>query len=498
MMKRLLFGVGGIVAVLIAFILIRAFNYGGQAPGIQVIELSPPPAIDIDRAAYNLGEAIRYQTVTVARGDPRPGQEGPWLELQAWMKTTYPDFHRVATRETVPGGLTLLYTWAGTDKDMAPLLLMAHQDVVPVNIGTESDWDAPPFAGEIKDGYVYGRGALDDKGSMVGLFEALNALALDGFRPRRTILLMLGHDEEVSGSGAAAGVDLLASRQIVPEMVLDEGFMAVNPSPLTGKPMAFIGVAEKGYLSLNLTVKAAGGHSSTPPRDSATVRIARALVALDDNQMPSNLSEPPVSTLFRAAAPDLPFLTRLALANQWLFGGLVESSISSEPAGNALIRTTTAPTMLTGSAKENVLAQRATAIVNFRIHPNDTEEDVLDHARRLTNNIEGLEITVANSGIRGAGASPVSPLDNLAYGVLSSVAHELTDGAPVVPGLVLGATDSRYANALTDNVYRFMPALMEAEDLRGFHGTNERLTVENVGRLARGYAQIILAMDSAD
>lgn len=497
-MKKFLAGLAGAFIVLLGMMIVRTLNYGGQAPGIQVIELSPPPIIDTDNAANNLGEAIRYKTVTVARGDPRPGLEGPWLELQAWMRTTYPDFHRVAQRETVQGGLTLLYTWPGSEPALAPLLLMAHQDVVPVNMGTEGDWDAPPFSGTIQDGYVYGRGALDDKASMVGLFEALNALALDGFQPRRTILLMLGHDEEVSGSGAAAGVDLLASRNIVPEMVLDEGFMAVTPSPLTGAPMAFIGVAEKGYLSLHLTVTAAGGHSSTPPRDSAPVRIARALLALEENQMPSNISKPPVSTLFRAAAQDLPFTTRFALANQWLLGGLVDSTISAEPAGNAMIRTTTAPTMLLGSGKENVLAQRATATVNFRIHPNDTEEDIMAHVRRVTSGIEGLDISVAASGIRGAGASPVSPLDNIAYGVLSAVAHEMTDGAPVVPGLVLGATDSRYANALTDSVYRFMPAIVKAEDLSGFHGTNERITVENVGRLARGYAQIILAMDTAN
>ena len=150
--------------------------------------------------------------------------------------------------------------------------------------------------------------------------------------------------------------------------------------------------------------------------------------------------------------------------------------------------------MLTGSAKENVLAQRATAIINFRIHPKDTEESILAHIKNVTKDIEGLEITAGRSGIRGTGASPVSPMDNLAFGVLYAVAAESSQ-APVAPGLVLGATDGRYATAITDSVYRFMPAIMSPEDLTGFHGTNERLTVENMGRLAKGYAQIILAMD---
>jgi carboxypeptidase PM20D1 len=151
--------------------------------------------------------------------------------------------------------------------------------------------------------------------------------------------------------------------------------------------------------------------------------------------------------------------------------------------------------MLTGSAKENVLAQRASAIINFRIHPNDTEEKIVEHVKRVTKDIEGLEVSFGRNGIRGAGASPVSPMDNLPYSVLFAVAAD-SSGAPVTPGLVLGATDGRYATEITDSVYRFMPAIMSTEDLTGFHGTNERLTVENVGRLAKGYAQIVLAMDA--
>ena len=497
MIRTILIGAGTIFALLLAVILFRTFTYGGAPQDIREIVLPAAPEFDSDVAAQHLGEAIRFQTVTVAPGDPRVGQEGPWIDLQAWMETTYPAFHAAAQKETIPGGYSLLFTWQGSDRSLDPLLLMAHQDVVPVNIGTESDWDAPPFSGAIQNGYVYGRGAIDDKGSMIGLLEALDRLARDGFQPRRTVLLMLGHDEEVSGSGAAAGVELLKSRGISPVMALDEGFMAVENNPLTGGTMAFIGIAEKGYVTLQLTVTAAGGHSSTPPRNSATVRLSRALIALDENQMPADLSKPPVSTLFQAAAEDMSFTMRMAFANQWLFGGMIDSQMGSIPQANAMIRTTTAPTMLTGSAKENVLAQRATAIVNFRIHPNDTEESIMAHVKRVTKDIEGLEVSLGRSGIRGTGASPVSPMNNLAYGVLFAVAAD-SSGAPVTPGLVLGATDARYASAITDSVYRFMPAVMSPEDLTGFHGTNERITVENMGRLAKGYAQIILAMDAND
>ena len=163
-----------------------------------------------------------------------------------------------------------------------------------------------------------------------------------------------------------------------------------------------------------------------------------------------------------------------------------------------MIRTTTAPTMLAGSANENVLAQRATATVNFRIHPSNTEEEVIDHVKKVTSGIEGVSVEVGQQGIRGKGASNVSPTDNRAYAVLASVSEAVLPGAPAAPGLVLGATDGRYAEAITPNVYRFQPSLLTPEELTGFHGTNERTSVENMGRLARGYAQIILAMDAPE
>ncbi len=491
---RGLAGLGLVLVALCAVILVRTVTYGGPVE-TRSIALATPSDMPAERGAQRLAEAMRFRTITVAPGDPRAGQDGPWRDMQRWMQRTYPAFHRIATRETI-AGLTLIYTWPGSDETLKPLVLMAHQDVVPVNIGTEDDWTAPPFEGQVIEGYVYGRGAIDDKGSMVALFEALETLALDGFKPRRSLILVLGHDEEVSGSGAEAAMAHLMAQGIEAEMALDEGFMVVDPSPLTGKAMGFIGVAEKGYLTLRLTAIAEGGHSSTPPRDSAAVRLSRALVALDQNQMPADFSRSPVRELFQAAAPEMPFMSRMALANMWLFGGLVEGQLADLPAGNAMIRTTTAPTMLTGSAKENVLAQRAIAFVNFRIHPNDSEQDIIDHVRHVTRGIEGLEIDIATTGARGAGASPVSAIDNRAYAVLAAVAREAGGGAPVAPGLVLGATDGRYAHAITDNVYRFAPAVLSPEDLTGFHGTNERISVENMGRLARGYAQIILAMDA--
>ncbi|MEM1106082.1 MAG: M20 family peptidase [Pseudomonadota bacterium] len=494
--RMFLAALGAAVVALVLVVLVRTWTYGGAGAAPDVT-LPPAPDIEASEAAGRLAEALRFRTITLAPGDPRPGSEGPWQALHAWLEATYPAAHRAMERETV-AGFTLLYTWAGSDPSLPPLLMMAHQDVVPVNMGTQGDWTAPPFAGEIVDGFVYGRGTIDDKGSMVALMEAAEALVGSGFQPTRTVYFLFGHDEEVSGSGAEAAVSLLKSRGVRPLMALDEGFMIIDPSPLTGAPMGFIGVAEKGYVTVSITAIAEGGHSSAPPRDSAPVRLARALVALDENQMPADFSKPPIKDLFEASAPDMPFVQRMALANMWLFGDAVQSQMAAIPSANALIRSTTAPTMLVGSAKENVLAQRATAVVNFRIHPNDTEDDILEHVRTVTASIPGLQVERGRGGIRGAGASPVSATDTRAYGVLAAVSREASGGAPVAPGLVLGATDGRYATAITDAVYRFLPAVMSPEELTGFHGTNERISVENVGRMARGYAQIILALDQEE
>ncbi len=492
-MRKFLVAVLGLFGLLVAVLLVRTFSFEQKPTQTDIIDLPEAPQIDSQLAAARLSEAISFQTITYKAGDPQLGQEGPWLTLHAWLEETYPAAHAAMTKEVVPGGYTLLYTWQGSDTSLDPILLMAHQDVVPVTKGTESQWTGAPFAGEIIDGYVYGRGAIDDKSSLVSLMEAAEALAKTGFTPKRTVLFMFGHDEEVSGLGAEAGVALLKSRGLKPAMVLDEGFMVVDDSPLTGKRMGFIGVAEKGYLTLELVATATGGHSSTPPRESATVRLSRAIVALDENQMPSYIGESPTIDLFKAAAPDMPFSRRLVMANMWLFGGVIDKNMAKIQAANAMVRTTTAPTMLSASPKENVLAQRAVATINFRIHPNDTKEGILSHVNTVIKDIPGIEI---GDVLSFNDATPVSPDDNQPYKVLESVAYGVGEGAPVTPALVLGGTDSRYATEISRNVYRFMPGVLSAEDLTGFHGTNERLSVENMGRMSQAYSQIILAMDA--
>jgi carboxypeptidase PM20D1 len=481
-----------VLTLVLAVMIWRAMTFASGAPQAAALTLPGPVPFDQARAADRLGQAIRFRTVSVGLGQPRETDQ--WLGLHAWLAASYPLTHAAMGRETFAGGLTLLYTWEGTDPALAPIILMAHQDVVPVNPGTLEDWTHPAFDGVVADGIVWGRGALDDKGALVGLMEAAEALLASGFAPERTVYFLFGHDEEIGGSGVRAAVSALKARGVRPMFVLDEGSAVLESLPMTGKRAGLIGVAEKGYLSIELVAEAVGGHSSMPPRESGAVRIARAVLALEDNQLPGSIMDPPTGDMMRAVGADMPFLTRFALANTWALGGLVDAQMAAVPAANALSRTTTAPTMLDGSIKDNVLPQRASAVVNFRIHPRDTIASVTDHVTRLVAPF-GVSVQV----IEGAGeASPVAPTTSRGYQVLASLAAEIGEGAPVTTMLVLGATDARHMAPLTANAYRFMPILMSPEELTGFHGTDERLTIANVGRLVSGYSRLIMAMAGPD
>ena len=493
---KILGGIALAIALLVGVLLWRTSQFGAKTATQAEIALPTPPAVDVAAAAEMLGAAIRIQTVTYASGDPKPGADQPWIDLEAALRARYPTVFAKMTMEKV---LThaMLMTWTGTDASLPPVILMAHQDVVPVNPGTDADWTHGPFGGVVADGYIWGRGAMDDKGSLIAILEAGDALAKSNWTPKRTIIFAFGHDEEVSGAGAREIYALLKSRNVTPAMVLDEGYAVLDNYPLTNKPAALIGVAEKGYISIQITATTEGGHSSRPPRESGAVRIARALVALEENQMPADLSARPFNQMIEAVAADLPFATRVAFANQWLLGSVIKDQVGGDASANAIVRTTTAPTMMTGSIKDNVLPQRASAVVNFRIHPNDTVASVTQHVKDVTSHIEGLTIAQYENGI-GSEPSPVSSMDSEAYRVLEAVARTTGGGqVPVAPALVIGATDARYASAISkDAIYRFAPAIYDDADLNGFHGTNERLSVENLGRMIKGYAQIMMAMGS--
>src|SRR5712692_11456707 len=337
----------------------------------------PSSAIDRDRAAEHLAAAIRFRTVS--HQDPSEDDRTQFAGLRTFLARTYPKVHRSLVRELVNGD-GLLYTWKGADASAKPVLLMAHQDVVPIEPGTEGRWAHPPFGGAIADGFVWGRGALDDKASLVFLMEAVESLLAEGFQPRRTVYLASGFDEEVGGlAGATKIAELLGSRGVRLDYVLDEGrALTQGIVPDLKQPVASIGIAEMGFLSVELVAETEGGHSSRPPRQTSIGVLAAAIERLERRQLPARLRGAPRLEL-ETLAPSMPFGRRVMLSNLWLFAPLVVRALEQNPTTNSMVRTTTAPTIFQAGVKENVLPSKARAVVNFRILPGDSVAGVLAH-----------------------------------------------------------------------------------------------------------------------
>jgi carboxypeptidase PM20D1 len=436
--------------------------------------------------ADRLAGALRFETVSSSSGtraDPKI-----FGGLHAYLEKTFPRCHEKLGRRRLPSD-SLIFTWRGAEPALPPALLLAHQDVVPVEPGTEQAWTHPPFAGVVADGWVWGRGAMDDKGSMIALLESVESLLGEGFQPRRTILLAFGSDEEIGGlDGAAAIAKELATAGTRFEFVLDEGkTVSRGIVPGVAGPIAEIGVAEKGFLSVALRVEAEGGHSSRPLADSAIGILAGAVSRLERNPFPARI-DGATREMLAGIAPSLPWLDRVRLGNLWLFGPLVARSFAANPSLQPFVRTTTAPTIFHAGMKENVLPRSAEAVVNFRILPGDTIETVLERVRSVA---DDERVKVSRYGRVISEPSPVSSTTSPAYRRLQRTIAALYPEALIVPSLVTGATDSRHFAEIADGVYRFMPNAVGPDDLRRFHGVDERIAVAELERAVEFYRRFL-------
>jgi len=466
--------------VLVVVLVGRTLMYtdASVATPITKAALAPDTAVHDSAAAARLARAVRIPTISWM--DSGPLRE-PFLALHRQLEADFPLVHKTLTREIVPP-YSLLYTWRGTDTTLAPVVLMGHMDVVPVEQAALGKWHHAPFAGDVAEGFVWGRGTLDDKVSVLASLEAVETLLAEGFRPARTVYLAFGDDEEVAGSGADSIVERLRAHGIHPEFVIDEGGLVVRGMfPGVGRPIAVVGVAEKGYASVELTVDAPGGHSSMPPRETAVGILAAGIVALERHPFPAHLSGP-ASAMLDVVGPSLPTGARFVFANRWLFNPLIARQLAAAPTTDAMLRTTTAPTMFEGSPKDNVLPQRARAVVNFRIRPGETVASVLAHVNAVIADPRVVATVIAKSATE---PSPVSDTGTVGYRAIAQAAHDLIPGVLVTPYLVVGATDSRHYAKITPNAYRFLPIEFEMAEVARVHGNDERIGVANYGRAIR-------------
>jgi carboxypeptidase PM20D1 len=472
------------LVALASVLLVNTFRFASKQVQVEPVN---GVALDRDAVAGRLAQALRFQTVSYADETQFRGEE--FIRLHKFLEESFPRVHSTLTKEVV-SDYSLLYTWKGREDVGRPILLMSHQDVVPVEPGTEGNWTQPPFEGRINDGYIWGRGALDDKMGVLGILEAVELLLGQGFQPKRTIYLAFGHDEEVGGrNGAAKIVALLQSRGVKLDYILDEG-SGITEGILPGisAPVALIGIAEKGILSLELSVEGEGGHSSTPPPHTAVGILSRAIYKLEENQMHVS-TRGVIGQMFDHVGPEMPFGRKIVLANLWLFRPLVEHQLAASPPTNAAIRTTTAATIIEGGVKENVLPSKTRAVVNFRILPGDSIQGVIDHVVRAIND---SRVKVARYGETANEPSAISSTDSPGYQSVQRTIRQLFQGTVVAPSQVIAATDSRHYAGLSDSIYRFAPITVGPEDLKRIHGTNERISVENYAQCVRFYHQLII------
>lgn len=460
-------------------------------------------------AAERLSALVRIPTVSSR--DEREVDHAAFRRFADALRAVYPRVHSALERETVSGH-GLLYRWRGAS-ETRPVVLMAHQDVVPV---VAEDWQGDPFSGEIRDGAVHGRGTLDDKGSLVAVLDAVETLLAEGFTPAQDVWLSFGADEEIGGTCAQVAVDGLRQHGITPWLVLDEGgAVATGAFPGVEAPVAVVGVAEKGIADIELVTTALGGHASTPARGGATARLARAVVRVDRHPFPASLPTPTVEMLATLAphavgpigsvlrlllrlgalrpsasrAPGRPDVVgRLTAPLRALLARLLGSW---DPETSAMVRTTVAVTQLQGSPGANVVAASARARLNVRIAPGSSVDAVVARLRRVVR-----DPAVSVRAIASDDPSPVAPTDGEQFALLRAAVGEAYPEAVVTPYVMLGSSDARRFHAVWPHVYRFSPFAMTREQRWSIHGAGEHLTVDALGRGVVFYRTLLRILPS--
>jgi carboxypeptidase PM20D1 len=459
-MKKIIYALLAILLIVACILLFNTLMLTSK----QVAASSIEKLVISDAVFQNLSGAIQYPTVSYSE-DAIPDSTA-FYGFHQFLENTFPLTHEKLTLEKI-NNYSLLYKWEGRDLSKKPIILMSHQDVVPVDQPTLKDWEAGPFEGKITDTHIIGRGTLDDKSSLMALMESVEKLLQESFTPAQTIYLAFGHDEEVGGpNGAGKIAAYLKEKGIQAAMTLDEGgFLAENMIPGINADVAMVNLAEKGFASFRLIVETRGGHSSSPPRENTIGMLAQAIVDLENNQLPYKLVEP-VNYQFEYMGAELPFFKKLAFANPWLFKGAILEGLNSH--------TTTAPTIISGGVKNNVIPTVAEATINFRILPGETIESVKQHVENTIND----KVKVEAVGFL-TNPSPVSGIDSEAFRSLEKTIRSVFPGAVVVPGLIGGGTDARYFYDVSDDVYRFYPIRLGPDSMSMFHGIDEKISKEN-------------------
>ena len=424
-----------------------------------------------------LAKMVRYETVS-HKGEI---QREKFLGFHKVLEELFPLVHQNLEKIEIDG--SLLFHWKGTGSDK-PVVLMGHQDVVPA----EGEWEHAPFSGDIEDGKVWGRGSADTKCSVMAFFQAVEELLAEGYVPEQDVWLSASNTEEVGGEGCPKLVRELEARGVKPFLCNDEGGSIVT-EPMAGIKgnFAMIGVLEKGQGNLQIAARSGGGHSSYPPKNSPIVRRSKFICALErHNPMRSRMNRQ-AREMFEEMAPYGPFWMRLLFGNLWLFKPLLITLMPSiSPQAAALLRTTVAPTMQTGSDGCNVLPQEATVTLNLRFIPHQDMEESIAAIRKLADKFD-LEMRVMDAY---PSCEPVDS-ESDAFRLVEDVIAEVFPGLPCIPYVMTGGTDARFYQRICRDCIRFSPVVYGPAQMKGMHGLNEYLDTNSLPGAVAYYKTLI-------
>ena len=474
----ILLSVVSVIVLFLLFLIIRALLF---TPKSDVTCNPTPIFVDIDKVASDLSEMIRCRTISDKSKENE--DEAEFIKFKTLLRTLFPSVYNTCTVEE-PTDRSILLKWSGKSS-VSPTVLMSHYDVVSV---VEDKWEKPPFSGEIdENGVLWGRGAIDTKVTLNGIMQAAEILINDGFVPANDVYFAFAGDEEINGYGARAIVSLFKERGITPGIVVDEGGAVVNNVfPGVNVPCALIGIAEKGMVNIEYSVNGGGGHASSPKPHTPIGKLSSACVRMEKNPFKLIISDP-TEKLFNTLGRHSTLLYRVIFSNLWLFKPVL-NILTKKTGGelNALMRTTTAFTMMEGSRGMNVIPAYASMISNHRIIPGETVESVVE---TIKSTAEPAGVTVRL--IEGTDPSVISKTDCESYDRIKEVIKETWPGVIVSPYLMVACSDSRHWGVISDRVYRFSAMALTSEERATIHGNNERVPKETVAKTVEFYIRLI-------
>lgn len=473
-----------------------------QMKGVDQISIK----VDLDAAVKRLSKAVTFRTIS--NQDRNDFDTKAFSDYHKFLEQAYPNVHKKLKKEVIgdPRPFSLLYTWQGKDTTLEPALFYAHMDVVPVPEDSRAEWKQDPFSGAVSDGYIWGRGVLDDKNQIHAILEAAEMKIKEGWQPSRTLYFVFGQDEEVGGAeGAKKVADVLEASGIKRFVFVMDESSPITPGIFPGvkQNTALIGISQKGYISLELSVHSIGGHSSMPPEESNIGILAKAITKLEAAQFPYRL-HPAVREQYRYLGPELdkqyqPLFAAVAFGKD---GEMTDQEkqfielMSKNEITRAMMHTTIAVTMFNAGIKDNVLPPSATVVVNFRPMPGDTPQVIIEHVKKA---IQDDRITIRDISA-STPATNIADVNGKGYKMLEKTIHQIWGNNLIVaPFFVVGGSDSKHfqARPFAPDTYTITALQLEnTEEFKGFHGVNERIREDEFAKSIGFFYQIFNNLES--